>query len=62
MMAVMHDRGLLDFDQKVSKYWPEFAKNGKEFLTVADIMRHDGGLHKFNECINLEDAWTENIK
>jgi len=28
MMCV--DRGLLDLDEKVAKYWPEFAQNGKE--------------------------------
>ena len=28
-MARMVDKGLLDYNEKISKYWPEFAQNGK---------------------------------
>jgi len=31
----MVDKGHLKYEEKVSKYWPEFGKNGKENLTVA---------------------------
>lgn len=34
MMCV--DRELLDLDEKVAKYWPEFAQNGKENILVRD--------------------------
>jgi CubicO group peptidase (beta-lactamase class C family) len=46
-VAMLVDRKLLDYDQKISHYWPEFAKNGKENITVADLMRHEGGLSNF---------------
>lgn len=36
--------GHLDYNAKVSKYWPEFAQNGKEDITVADVLRHEAGL------------------
>jgi CubicO group peptidase (beta-lactamase class C family) len=29
-VAVAHSRGLLDYDEKVAAYWPEFAQAGKE--------------------------------
>jgi hypothetical protein len=32
-VAVAHSRGLLDYDEKVATYWPEFAQSGKEDVT-----------------------------
>jgi len=29
------DRGLLKYEDKISKHWPEFAKHGKQDITVA---------------------------
>ena len=53
---------MLSYDEKVATYWPEFAQNGKEHLTVADVMRHDSGLAGLSEPIEFNWAWTENIK
>lgn len=39
------DRGQLEYDAPVAKYWPGFAKNGKENITVAQAMSHQSGLH-----------------
>jgi len=38
------DRGLIDYDAPVAEYWPEFGANGKEALTVREVMRHRAGL------------------
>src|SRR6202142_1757488 len=38
------DRGLLDFDAKVGKYWPEFASNGKEDALVSMMIDHSVGV------------------
>ncbi|MEE6176556.1 serine hydrolase domain-containing protein [Mycobacterium sp. 050134] len=38
------DRGLIDYDTPVAQYWPEFAANGKEGMTVRQVMRHQAGL------------------
>lgn len=43
-LYVLADRGLLDFDAPVARYWPEFAANGKEEVTVAMVMSHQAGL------------------
>jgi CubicO group peptidase (beta-lactamase class C family) len=38
------DRGLLDLDAPVSRYWPEFARNGKENALVSMMLDHSVGL------------------
>ena len=38
------DRGLLDLDTPVAKYWPEFAQAGKENLPVRYLLSHTSGL------------------
>jgi CubicO group peptidase (beta-lactamase class C family) len=38
------DRGLIDYDDPVATYWPEFGANGKADITVRDVMRHRAGL------------------
>src|SRR4051794_4343307 len=38
------DRGLLDYDEPVAIYWPEFGNGGKERVTVRHLMSHRAGL------------------
>jgi len=38
------DRGLLDPDELVTKYWPEYGQNGKEHTKVRWLMDHRAGL------------------
>src|SRR5579859_644502 len=51
------DRGELDFDAPVAKYWPEFAANGKESVTVAPVMSHSAGLSGWRERVTTEDLY-----
>jgi CubicO group peptidase (beta-lactamase class C family) len=44
IFAFLRDQDLLSYDEKVATYWPEFAQNGKENVTVADVLRHEAGL------------------
>jgi CubicO group peptidase (beta-lactamase class C family) len=41
---ILIDRGLVDPDAPVAKYWPEFAQNGKEGLLVRHVLDHTAGL------------------
>lgn len=41
---ILADRGLLDLDAPVAKYWPEFAQAGKEDATVSMMLDHSIGL------------------
>ena len=43
-VAVAHARGLLDYDERVAAYWPEFAENGKEEVTLRQLLAHEAGL------------------
>ena len=44
-LHILADRGIIDYDAPVAKYWPAFAAQGKDKLTVAQAMSHQGGLH-----------------
>jgi len=61
-MARMVDQGRVDYNEKISKYWPEFSQNGKQNTTVADLMRHEAGLVSFDTCILRKSLLRENIK
>ena len=43
-MASLVGRGLLDYEDKVVAHWPEFGANGKGDISVAEVLRHEGGL------------------
>jgi CubicO group peptidase (beta-lactamase class C family) len=38
------DRGLVDPDARVATYWPEFAQNGKQDITVRMILDHTAAI------------------
>ena len=44
VVAILADRGLLDVDEPVATYWPEFAANGKASIRVRDILLHTSGV------------------
>ncbi len=54
--------GYLDYSSTIASLWPEFAVNGKEELTVAELMRHEGGMAAFDTSLAPEDLSTENIR
>lgn len=43
-VARLTDQGLLDVRRPVADYWPEFAANGKQTITVAEMFSHQAGL------------------
>ena len=43
-VAMCVQRGLLDYDERVATYWPEFAAEGKGDATVAQLLSHQCGL------------------
>jgi CubicO group peptidase (beta-lactamase class C family) len=54
-MAAAHSRGLLDYDERVATYWPEFAQNGKAGVTVRQLLSHQPGLAVIDRPFSLED-------
>ena len=59
---MLSDRGELDFDAPVAKYWPEFAQGGKESIEVRHVMGHTSGLAGFDLCagaLAAQAPWWE---
>ncbi|HUH10592.1 MAG TPA: serine hydrolase domain-containing protein [Brevundimonas sp.] len=48
LIATCVERGLLDYDAPVSRYWPAFGQAGKAEVTVAQLMSHQAGLPGFD--------------
>src|SRR5205823_1078555 len=44
---VLVSRGLLDLDAPVARYWPEFAREGKDEIAVRRLLDHQAGLPAF---------------
>jgi CubicO group peptidase (beta-lactamase class C family) len=51
-LAVAHSRGWLDYEERVCRYWPEFAQQGKEAVTVRQLLAHQAGLFAFDEPVD----------
>ncbi|CAF0763708.1 unnamed protein product [Didymodactylos carnosus] len=54
-VALCVQRGWLDYNELVTKYWPEFGQNGKETITVSDLLSHRAGLPTVDQCV-LDDV------
>jgi len=50
-LHILADRGLLDYDDKVAKHWPEFAQAGKQDVTIRDVLCHRAGLYNIREML-----------
>ncbi|KAI9205776.1 beta-lactamase/transpeptidase-like protein [Polychytrium aggregatum] len=44
VMTYLVDQGWIDFDDRISKYWPEFAQGNKENVTLRALLGHRGGV------------------
>lgn len=54
---ILVDRGLLDLNEKVSKYWPEFAANGKQNIEVRQVISHTSGVAAWEKPVTLEELY-----
>jgi len=61
-MAMMVDRGRLSYQDKIAQHWPQFGQEGKDKITVADLMRHEAGIPTIDMPLDPEDLIPENIK
>uniref|UniRef100_A0A0N5BCW0 Beta-lactamase domain-containing protein n=1 Tax=Strongyloides papillosus TaxID=174720 RepID=A0A0N5BCW0_STREA len=59
-VALLVDNGSCSYDDKITKYWPEFGANGKENITIRHIMTHRAGLAYFDQTLTFDDAKDHN--
>lgn len=51
-LHILADRGLLDYDDPVAKFWPEFAREGKEHVTIRHLLCHQAGLWRIRDMLD----------
>jgi CubicO group peptidase (beta-lactamase class C family) len=51
-LAIAHSRGWLDYEERVCTYWPEFAQQGKERITVRQLLGHQAGLYALDQPLD----------
>ncbi|MDA3645176.1 beta-lactamase family protein [Saccharopolyspora indica] len=55
VVALLVQDGVLDLDQRVSHYWPEFGAEGKQDITLRDLLAHRAGLVGADEGFSLDE-------
>ncbi|MEZ5323309.1 MAG: serine hydrolase domain-containing protein [Microthrixaceae bacterium] len=50
------ERGVLDLDAPVARYWPEFAAAGKDDIPLRWVLTHQAGLAAVTGRVTLEDV------
>jgi CubicO group peptidase (beta-lactamase class C family) len=54
---MLADRGDLDLDAPVARYWPEFAAAGKDRVLVKHVLSHTAGLPDWDEPLTVTDLY-----
>ncbi|OAI94760.1 serine hydrolase domain-containing protein [Pseudomonas putida] len=59
-LHVLAERGHIDYDAPVSRYWPEYAANGKAVTTVRHVLTHRAGVPQMPADVTPERLcdWT----
>ena len=55
LLHVLVDRGMIELEAPVAKYWPEFAQNGKGSITVRQAASHRAGLYSIGRIIESSE-------
>ena len=59
LLHIMVDRGLLSYEDRVAKHWPEFGQAGKEKITVRQVLAHQSGLYHIRQMIDHADRMLD---
>ena len=57
VLAMLADRGELDYNARVTDYWSEFGDNGKEAVLVRELLSHQAGLCGWKEPMTVDDLY-----
>jgi CubicO group peptidase (beta-lactamase class C family) len=55
------DKGQLELDAPVARYWPEFAQGGKEKLPVRFLLSHRAGLAAVRKPLDVDDLFKWDV-
>src|SRR5215472_916676 len=44
LVHMLAERGLLELDAPVARYWPQFGQYGKEAITLRQVLQHRAGV------------------
>lgn len=55
-LALLADRGKLEWDAPVATYWPGFARSGKGAITCRTLFNHRAGLAGLDTKLTLDDC------
>ncbi|MFE2432415.1 serine hydrolase domain-containing protein [Streptomyces sp. NPDC059373] len=56
LCCLLADRGELDLDAPVARYWPSFGGNGKSGVTVRMLLDHQAGLPVIDDRLTLAEV------
>lgn len=56
ILAMVMDQEGVPYSRKVSEFWPEFGKNGKQDVTIMNVVLHQAGLPYTDQVVTKEDV------
>ena len=61
---LLAQRGLLDLDAPIARYWPGFARHGKRSVTTRMILGHRAGIPALDAALSFEEiaAWQPVVR
>ncbi len=54
VIHLLADKGLLDYDAPIARYWRQFGARGKEAITVAQVLAHTAGVPQMPRGVTVE--------
>ncbi|MFJ1761080.1 serine hydrolase domain-containing protein [Amycolatopsis sp. NPDC088138] len=61
VVALLVQDGVLDLDERVSHYWPEFGAAGKAGITVRDLLAHRAGVVGADDGFTAEELADDRV-
>ncbi|MCI2417359.1 beta-lactamase family protein [Saccharopolyspora sp. K220] len=61
VVALLVQDGVLDLDQRVSHYWPEFGAEGKQDITLRELLAHRAGVVGVDSGLPLDELADDRI-
>jgi CubicO group peptidase (beta-lactamase class C family) len=57
VVLALADRGVLDLEAPIARYWPEFGVAGKHEVLVRHVLGHTSGVCGWQETVTLDDLY-----